>query len=433
MKLQTTACHRDQRAGKTIALLLLVCACSSQQTKPRDAGGSVTKDASGDESRDANPSISFLTSHGRNIADESDNTIVLKGVNLGGIWEWESWIWGGPLSVNATGSTTDIQAHFATVLGQSGTEAFTQRVYSEMLQEADVARIAGLGFNVVRVPLSRRVFEDPVNPGQFLTSGWQTLDQLLAWCEAHRVYAILDLHSAPGGQSSLFMADPESISLWNSTDAQNRTVALWEALSARYANRAIVAGYDILNEPDPPNGSALHDLDLTIAQAIRRADSRHLIFIEGAHSATDFSMFPAPLDPNMVYSFHDYSAGAKLTSTVAAYQLLSETQNIPIWCGEFGGDLGQDTATAVRAFATAQAAGWAMWSWKMWGNQSWHLESVTRASPNWSIVLAWQKAGWTGPAPSAKQLNDGIDELFTAFALTACSESTAVAAAVGGP
>jgi hypothetical protein len=115
MKLQTTACHRDQRAGKTIALLLLVCACSSQQTKPRDAGGSVTKDASGDESRDANPSISFLTSHGRNIADESDNTIVLKGVNLGGIWEWESWIWGGPLSVNATGSTTDIQAHFATV------------------------------------------------------------------------------------------------------------------------------------------------------------------------------------------------------------------------------------------------------------------------------------------------------------------------------
>ena len=165
---------------------------------------------------------------------------------------------------------------------------------------ADIQKIAQAGFNVVRVPRNDRVFEGD--------GGWRILDRLLGWCEKHKVYVVLDLHAVPGGQSRLGMADPADTGhlVWASEENQAKTLEIWKAIAARYHNRQIIAGYDLINEPAPPAGKDLVRLYQRIIRAIR-VDPNHLIIVEGGKFASDFSMFDKPLCENQAFSLHMYT------------------------------------------------------------------------------------------------------------------------------
>ena len=55
------------------------------------------------------------------------------------------------------------------------------------------------------------------------------------------MYVVLDLHAAPGGQSGYFIADPQGKKrLWDDETYQQRTVALWKAIAARYHDRCAI-------------------------------------------------------------------------------------------------------------------------------------------------------------------------------------------------
>src|SRR5579871_4989773 len=125
--------------------------------------------------------------------------------------------------------------------------------------------------------------------------------------------------------------------LWKSPTDQAQTVALWRTLAARYANRTIVAGYDLLNEPIPDRDAELVDLYRRIIAGIREVDPHHLVFVEGTRFASNFSAFRAPLDPNQAYSFHLYTwFGNDPVKAVSSYQAIAQAQNVPFWNGEYG-------------------------------------------------------------------------------------------------
>ena len=139
-------------------------------------------------------------------------------------------------------------------------------------------------------------------------------DQLLTWCKANNVYLILDLHAAPGGQgenADINDYDPSKPSLWESEANQDKMVALWKKLAERYANEPMIAGYDIINEPNwgfqnhdsDPNGCSesantpLWDLE-KITTAIREVDPNHLIIIEGNCWGNNYAGLPELWDIN---------------------------------------------------------------------------------------------------------------------------------------
>jgi len=134
----------------------------------------------------------------------------------------------------------------------------------------------------------------------WLTTGFEMTDRLLAWCKANRMYLILDLHAAPGGQgkdANISDYDPTKPSLWESEENQRKTVALWRQLAQRYANEPWIGGYDLLNEPNwtfegktgdkAENGvrdvsnRQIWDLYQAITRAIREVDRNHVIIVEG--------------------------------------------------------------------------------------------------------------------------------------------------------
>ncbi len=128
-----------------------------------------------------------------------------------------------------------------------------------------------------------------------------------------------------------------------------------------------MAGYDLLNEPDPPSGEALVALYRRIVHGIREVDRGHLVILEGSGFATDFSMFTEPLDPNAAYSFHLYSwLGDRRRADLDRYARIARAQGVPFWCGEFGQNTYAMVAGTLERFTARPGwlAGWAMWTWK---------------------------------------------------------------------
>ncbi|KAG6837586.1 hypothetical protein H0H93_007000 [Arthromyces matolae] len=159
---------------------------------------------------------------------------------------------------------------------------------------------------------------DDQNPRVLKVDAFKHLDRAIAACAKHSVYTIIDLHSAPGGQSGGWHADAgmHIPTFWKHKDFQDRVVWLWKELATRYKNNPWVAGYNLLNEPaDPtPNAQRLIGLYDRLFEAIRKEvkDEQHIIFLDGNTFATDFTAFPDDVRdgkrwPNTAFAIHDYA------------------------------------------------------------------------------------------------------------------------------
>lgn len=341
---------------------------------------------------------------GIRIVDGDGHRLALHGVNLGGWLLWEGWIFGEPGS--AYFSRSETQVNDALIRLGVSDAAFRRGVYQTFITKEDIHQIARAGFNVVRLPLNHRLF----TTGQ---PQWKLVDDLLSWCEAYHIHVVLDLHGAPGGQSSFWTADPghEPLRLWDSEQHKSATVALWRQIAKRYKDREIVAGYDILNEPDPHTGSQLRDLDQRIADAIRQVDARHLIFVEGTNFSSDFSMFDKPLCRNMAYSPHVYHFpwGADSKSKMEAHNSMGHKQKVPVWIGEFGENDHQWIDQQITQFQQYDAiCGWDFWTWKKAVNDTAGLVLI-QAPDQWQAALRWARYQFL-PRPAASDVKHGMGD-----------------------
>jgi aryl-phospho-beta-D-glucosidase BglC (GH1 family) len=302
----------------------------------------------------AEPANPMIHRSGRQLVDGQGRAVQLRGVNLGGWLLWEGWIFGRGFT-----SQSVLEEKLAAAAGPEAAAQFRDRLYENFITGADVTNIAALGFNCVRVPVNWRLLQSD--------AGWRILDRLLDHCGQQHVYVVLDLHAAPGGQSPWFTCDPGKggARLWSEATNQQLTVSWWGQIAQHCRDRATVAGYDLLNEPAAPDGEALAALYQRIIAAVRAVDARHLIILEGNKLATDFSMFPQPLTDNQAYSFHIYNwFGDDRARRLAGYRKLLASQNVPVWCGEFGENNYEMIRTTVQMFESPENgfSGWAFWT-----------------------------------------------------------------------
>jgi hypothetical protein len=374
------------------------------------------------------------------IESSTGDPVFLNSINLGGWLEWEGYIFGNLLITYET----QIMNGLTTLIGSGPAATFQQTIWANMVTESDIAKIAELGFNCVRVAFNHRLFDNfysnPSNPTPDPTDtnqlGWGIIDNIMSWCTTYGVYVILDMHAPPGGQLSGYgPGDYTAPGLWASTNYLNCAYAIWGALANRYANETILAGYDLCNEPQAPTGSQLATFYTNCISAIRAHDTNHMVICEGNAYATDFSWVTTPPDSNMMYSFHQYlSSGLGLAQPqLAAYQQLAIAQNVPMWCGEFGLDYANRIGIGIDYFETSLpkiswVVGWAQWTWKMVQqplgvyNQ---LNTIT-ASSNWSAIMNWIVFG--GTQPSGSVVSQGVTDFENAVLLANCAYDPRVSA-----
>ncbi len=335
-----------------------------------------TASAPASDRNEGDDKMEFLHVSGRHIVDTKGEKVRLRGTCPGGWMNMEDFINGHP------GAEHTLRAQMAEVLGPAKAQFFFERMLDYFFNEDDVIFLRKAGASVVRIPLNYRHFEDDAAPFKYKEAGFARFDQVLRHCEKHGLYVILDLHSAQGWQNVHWHSDNASrISLfWEVTYYQDRCVALWQEFARRYKDRAVVAGYDLLNEPCSnndlgdypwniysnykPNWDRMNSVFRRLVTEIRKIDSKHIIFLEGDNYAKQFSGFEKPFDDNLAYSSHNYtvpgfgpgrypgtihprsaSAGgaqdwdlAKLERNFLDAEGTKFTQqhNVPLWVGEFG-------------------------------------------------------------------------------------------------
>jgi len=349
----------------------------------------------------------FLRTQGQAIVNETGDTMLLKGIGLGG-WMLQE----GYMLQTADFATAQyqIRAKIEELIGETYTDEFYDAWLTNHMRKTDVDSLKSWGFNCVRLPMHYNLFTLPVEeepvPGQntWLTKGFELTDSLLSWCKQNNMYVLLDLHAAPGGQGydqAISDYDPEKPSLWESTENQDKTVALWRHIAEYYADEPWIMGYDLLNEPnwDLPGNQSLRALYQRITDAIREVDTNHMIFIEGNWFANDFTGLTPPWDDNMVYSPHKYWSINDQASIQWVLDIRDQ-HDVPLYFGETGENSNTWFRDAARLFET-NGLGWAWWPLKKVESISGPL-SVKKPAGYDALLNYWKGSGTKPSVASAR-------------------------------
>ena len=342
----------------------------------------------------------FFSTDGPDIVDASGTPVVLRGVGLGGWLMPEGYM----LHIAAPdgGSPRTIRAQIEDLIGVADTDRFFEIYEANYVEEKDIAAIAGWGFDHIRLPFHYTLFFDP-DTETFEEDGFALLDTFLEWCRTYGLYVILDMHAAPGAQSEHNIADSDGVArLWTEpVPYQDQTVAIWTEIARRYVDETLIIGYDLINEPVTPDGVTTEDLFTfyeRLAEAIRRVDTNHILFIEGNYFATTF-LAPedlTPFDDKMVYTFHKYWNGTFVNSIQYLLDIRNQT-NVPLWLGE-SGENSNPWFYAVTQLMEQHGIGWNWWTHKK-------IETTTSPlsapfAPGYEAVLDYWRG--SGPRPTAE-------------------------------
>ncbi|MHB8130863.1 MAG: glycoside hydrolase family 5 protein, partial [Mobilitalea sp.] len=148
----------------------------------------------------------FLHAKGKTIVNGNDEEIILTGWGLGNWLLCEGYMW-----MSNGSERFDRPNRMETVIreltGSEYADQFWMKFRENYITKEDIHQMAELGYNSVRIPFNWRIFMEAEPGYQWIEEGFALLDRCLDWCEEYKLYAFLDLHGAPGGQTGANIDD----------------------------------------------------------------------------------------------------------------------------------------------------------------------------------------------------------------------------------
>lgn len=309
---------------------------------------------------------------------------VLKGFSIGSWMNLEHFMIGMP------GTEEMIHEAFSDVYGAENSKEFFGKFVDDFITDGDMKYLSSMGINSVRLPFNYHWFMSDDAPGCWKKDGFDKLDRVISLCRKYHIFAILDLHSTPGGQNPDWHSDnPTGQPLfWKYRSFQDQMTELWRELAKHYKNEEWIAGYDILNEPS--YGLTTEEFnrfyDVTTA-AIRENDKDHVIFLEGDDFGRSFELFHEPQDEQTAYALHYYPFvidGDVLDPSMPEEKRRAFFEKIftrqlrarerfhrPLWCGEAGLEFQPEQAELydtmlgyILELCEEHNVSWSLWTYK---------------------------------------------------------------------
>lgn len=418
--------NKDGLLGRAVVALVLVAAATVGSTGAGalDATQRAAAPTTVDEVVTLRP---LSTSSDRRIVDDHGRDVLLRGANVNSLGEY----WQGVPSVPTTIPLT----------------------------ETDWEAMAAHGFSAIRLLITWSRVEP--TRGAVDQAYLDQVDEYVRAAAAHGMYSVIDMHQdaytatistadpttcpagtgpakgwdgAPAwatltdGLSTCITGDrnssPAVTRAWNNfydnvDGIRDEFAAAWHAVSARFAGRPEVAGFDLLNEPEASRPASdlqapYDDLIRSTVLAIRSAETdaafEHIVIVEPAIPAGDPSRGIVIPDvaqiglgtANVVGSVHNYAEsittpGLDLTIEGMNDVILGITKSLGVatWTGEYGfWDTDPATLAKVRRFAAdedAKLLGGAWWQWRQ-----------SCGDPH---AVQWQGNAVVAPGGQSTQLN----------------------------
>ena len=310
-----------------------------------------------------NDNVYFHRQNG-DIIDLEGKRFVIKATNLSCWLYQENYIFGGAQNVHETA-----KKNLNDILGPNAYEGFSKKMMDHFITSDDIILMKKMGFNSVRVGFSAESFENDSTISWLFSS----LDRLIPVFRENNIAIVLAMMRAPKPQNKLWTSNytKGATLLWDSEEAQRKTIAIWSEIAGRYKHEPIILGYDIINEPNIPQKreKELIELYQKISIAIKAQDQNHMIIYEGNGFGTKMdvlSKYDILLDSNGCYQFHFYSwFGNKIEKDLPKHMISAKKSDRPIFCGEFGINQLPTIKSQVEFMnTTTDMDGWAMYTWK---------------------------------------------------------------------
>lgn len=169
----------------------------------------------------------FLHTEGQHIVDGNGKNVLLRGLGLGGWMVQEGYML---QTGNFAGSQHIIKQKIKDLIGEEKTKLFYDAYLANGVTKRDIDSLSAWGFNSVRLPMHYNLYTPPIEDEKngeitWIEKGFRMTDDLLKWCKENKMYLILDLHAAPGGQgndANISDYDTTKPSLWESEANQKK-------------------------------------------------------------------------------------------------------------------------------------------------------------------------------------------------------------------
>ena len=312
----------------------------------------------------------FVSVKGKEIIGLDGKPLLIKGTNLGNWLVPEGYMF----KFQMASSPRLINELFSELFGPSETKQFWKQYLASYITKGDIHYLHSLGMNSIRVPFNYRLFTDEYYLGGYgIKRGFALMDSVVNWCAAENMTVILDMHAAPGGQTGDNIDDSYAYPfLYENKEDQELLCSIWTIIADHYKTNPTIMGYDLFNEP------IAHFLDTThlnplleplfkkVTAAVRKVDKNHLIFLEGAQWASNFSALGKPFDSKLVYQFHKYWTPTTI-EVIQSYIDFRNKYNVPIYCGETG-ENDDEWVANFRKLLEQNNIGWHFWPYKKMNN-----------------------------------------------------------------
>ncbi len=339
----------------------------------------------------------YVHAEGKDLVLDGEK-ILLQGVNAGGWLLTEDWM--SPTSLYADLTTESGQYELEKAIAERYGEEKTNRLFDALKDswwaEKDFSRIAGIGFNMIRLPFGWKDLSD--ENGALIENAFARIDWFVENCRKNKLFIVLDLHGAYGSQNGKHHSGDTSTGgdLFGNEKNENLTIKLWKEVAQRYKDNKWVAGYDLLNEPEGTPGGLTDktqwDFYDRLYREIRSVDPDHLIFME---ACWDADQMPNPKKygwKNVAYEYHYYNWGSSGLSSTKSFLKSKEKLerkyngllgfNVPVFIGEFNFFDDLDSWEYGLDFFYEHDMSWAVWTYKGNVGGNWALYNGPDRAPD---------------------------------------------------
>lgn len=310
----------------------------------------------------------FVAVSGKDLVTPDGEKLFIRGTNLGNWLNPEGYMFG----FSKTNSPRFINEMFCQLVGEDATADFWEAFKDNYITRADIDFIASTGANTIRLPFHYKLFTDEDYMGRASGhDGFERIDSVVEWCRANRLYLILDMHDAPGGQTGDNIDDSYGYPwLFESERAQKKFCDIWGRIAARYVNEPVILGYELINEPiahyfenkDELN-SQLEAVQKMAVAEIRKHDSNHIILLGGAQWNGNFEPFTDwTYDDKLMYTCHRYG-GDPIPEAIGSIIAFRDKTGLPMYMGEIGHNTDEWQASFVKTLEDNNI-GYTFWPYK---------------------------------------------------------------------